>query len=319
MPFFCRSGHPVVTVGQFLEFVDPFQLQEAELDLLRITGQDLLDNARAKKSTAGGLDGWAWNEIEALPKPWFSRLAILLHMVDTTGIWPQGPLDAYIAMIPKADGDSTPLGQRPLSVLPVVYRLWASLGLGHLKDWVLREVSRSVCCLGNGLSSVETWFSTALDIEEVLSGLVGISFISWLLMLLSHLTLLIVLFWIVLWAGLGFLHGLERFTFLFMIMFVLDLSLLLVLGSLGAGMGEFLRDVLLLCFSLLHCMFPVVGCRRLEIMPAVRPQLYADNLKCSAERPGLPGSHLSMFRPSVRMCPLGSVFYSVLLRRFARS
>ena len=32
-------------------------------------------------------------------------------------------LDAYIAMIPKADGDSTPLGQRPLSVLPVAYRL----------------------------------------------------------------------------------------------------------------------------------------------------------------------------------------------------
>ena len=48
----------------------------------------------------------------------------------------QGLLDAYIAMIPKADGDSTPLGQRPLSVLPVVYRLWASLRLGHLREWV---------------------------------------------------------------------------------------------------------------------------------------------------------------------------------------
>ena len=45
-------------------------------------------------------------------------------------------LIAYIAMIPKADGDSTPLGQRPLSVLPVVYRLWASLRLGHLREWV---------------------------------------------------------------------------------------------------------------------------------------------------------------------------------------
>ena len=33
-------------------------------------------------------------------------------------------------MIPKADGDSTPLGQRTLSVPPVVYRIWASLRLG---------------------------------------------------------------------------------------------------------------------------------------------------------------------------------------------
>ena len=49
--------------------------------------------------------------------------------------WPQGLLDAYIAMIPKAEGDSTPLGQRPLCVLPVVYRLWASVRLNHLRDW----------------------------------------------------------------------------------------------------------------------------------------------------------------------------------------
>ena len=40
----------------------------------------------------------------------------------------------FFAVIPKADGDSTPLGQRPLSVLPVVFWLWASLRLGHLRD-----------------------------------------------------------------------------------------------------------------------------------------------------------------------------------------
>ena len=101
-----------------------------------IPGRDLQEVARANKYTAGGLDGWAWNEIKALPLPRFSGLAILLELVESTGIWPQGLLDAYIAMIPKADGDSTPLGQRPLSVLPVVYRLWASLRLGHLREWV---------------------------------------------------------------------------------------------------------------------------------------------------------------------------------------
>ena len=89
-------------------------------DLPRITGQELLEVARAKRSTAGGLDGWTWDEIQALPLPWFSGLSILLHMVEQTGDWPQSLLDAYIAMIPKADGDSISLGQRPLSVLPVV-------------------------------------------------------------------------------------------------------------------------------------------------------------------------------------------------------
>ena len=136
MPYFCRSGHPVVTPDQFLNFVDHLLPQEPFLDLPRITGRDLQEVARAKKSTAGCLDVWAWNEIKALPLPWFSGLAILLELVESTGSWPQGLLDAYIAMIPKVDGDSTLLGQRPLSVLPVVYRLWASLRLGHLREWV---------------------------------------------------------------------------------------------------------------------------------------------------------------------------------------
>ena len=81
-----------------------------------------------------GWTGWAWNELKALPLPWFSGLAFLSELVESTGVWPQGLLDAKIAMFPKADGDSTLLGQRPLSVLPVVYRLWASLRLGHPRE-----------------------------------------------------------------------------------------------------------------------------------------------------------------------------------------
>ena len=53
MPFFCRSGHPVVTADQFLDFVG----QEPFLGLPRIRRRDLQEVARAKKSTAGGLDG----------------------------------------------------------------------------------------------------------------------------------------------------------------------------------------------------------------------------------------------------------------------
>ena len=144
LPYFCRSGHPEVSAEKFLGFIGHFLPQENFLNLPRITGRDLQEVARAKKATAGGLDGWAWNEIKALPLPWFSGLAILLELVESTGTWPQGLLDAFFAMILKADGDSTPLGQRPLSVLPVVYRLWASLRLGHLREWVEGWLPKSV-------------------------------------------------------------------------------------------------------------------------------------------------------------------------------
>ena len=86
MPFFSRSGHPVVTVDQFLSFVGSHLPQEAELRLPPISGRDLQEVARAKRSTAGGLDGWARDEVKALPLPWFSALAILLNMVESTDI-----------------------------------------------------------------------------------------------------------------------------------------------------------------------------------------------------------------------------------------
>ena len=47
-------------------------------------------------SSGGGLDGRAWNEIKDLPLPWFSGLAILLDMVEATGNWPHGLLDAFL-------------------------------------------------------------------------------------------------------------------------------------------------------------------------------------------------------------------------------
>ena len=82
---FCRSGHPVVTADQFLAFVGHLLPQEPLLDLPRITDRDLHEVARAKKSNAGGLDGWAWNEIKALPLPWFSGLAVLLEFFILLG------------------------------------------------------------------------------------------------------------------------------------------------------------------------------------------------------------------------------------------
>ena len=94
-------------------------------------------------------------------------------MAESTGVWPQGLLDAYIALIPNADGDTTSLGQRPLSVLPVVYRLWAFLRLGHLQESVQGWVPKSVFSLVNGASSAEDWFSAASDTEEVLAQMGG--------------------------------------------------------------------------------------------------------------------------------------------------
>ena len=58
----------------------------------------------------------------------------------------------------------------PLSVLPIVYRIWASACMGQLDGWFKSWVPDSVFSAGGGRGSVEAWFFSALDIEEVLTG-----------------------------------------------------------------------------------------------------------------------------------------------------
>ena len=95
----------------------------------RLTGQMLAEVVRHKGAAAGSLDGWGWRELKVLPVSWFDELARILTKVEDVGVWPGGLLDAYIAMIPKTDGDAAPLGQRPL------YRIWASARMGQLDGW----------------------------------------------------------------------------------------------------------------------------------------------------------------------------------------
>ena len=74
--------------------------------------------------------------MKVLPAAWYDGLARILIKVEEVGVWPDGLLDAYIATISKTDGDAAPFGQRPLCVLPVVYRIWASARMGQLESWL---------------------------------------------------------------------------------------------------------------------------------------------------------------------------------------
>ena len=66
-----------------------------------------------------------------------------------------------------------PLGQRLLCVLPVVYRIWAPAphGIVQLEGW-FKSWFPSVYSAGGGRSSIDAWYTTALDVEEVPAGAV---------------------------------------------------------------------------------------------------------------------------------------------------
>ena len=85
---------------------------------------------------------------------WFQGLGDLLQSVEEEGFWPVGLLVAYIAITPKVDEMLLQLvrGRR------VCCRLSTAFGLRFV--WVIWK---------SGSSSVEAWYATALDVEEVLA------------------------------------------------------------------------------------------------------------------------------------------------------
>ena len=285
LPYFCRSGQREASLEEFDREVEEWLPLLPEVHLPCLTGQMLADVVQRKGATVGSLDGWGCRELKVLPVAWYDELARILTVVEDTGVWPDGLLDAYIAMIPKSDGDATPLGQRHLSVLPVVYRVWAPARMAQLESWFKSWVPDSVFSAGGGRGSVEAWYVIVFDIEEVLAGAAD-----------SHVHLFVA-------------DVIKSFD-------TVDRTILdRVLSSLGlpgwfrhayweyhahvrtrfklaSGLGEpWTRDGGIPQGCPLSMMFIVAlympWCRYLSAQVGVQPQLYADNLKCVSRDPDL--------------------------------
>ena len=143
LPYFCRSGQREASLEEFNE-----EVVGPEIEMPRLTGQMLADVFLRKGATAGSLDGWVWRELKVLPVARYDELARILSLVEDAGVWPDCLLDACNGIIPKVGGDSTPLGQRPHSVLPVVYRIWASARMQQLEGWFRSWVPVQYIVLG---------------------------------------------------------------------------------------------------------------------------------------------------------------------------
>ena len=243
----------------------------------------LADVVQRKEATAGSLDGWEWRELKVLPVSWYDELARILTKVEDFGVWPDGLLDAHIAMIPKTDGDATPLGQRPLSVLPIVYRIWASARMVQLDGWFKSWVPASVFSAGSGRGSVEAWYTSSLDIEEVLTGVVDSDVHLFVADAIKSFDTVDRRILDRVLSSLGLPGWFRHFYFEYHAHVRLRLKL-------ASGLGEpWTRDGGITQGCPLSMMFIVAlylpWCRYLAAHGGVQPQMYADNLKCVSRNP----------------------------------
>ena len=205
-----------------------------------------------------------------------SRLAILLNMVEDTGVWPQGLLDAHIAMIPKVDSASTPPGSTAPQCAPgcvqIVGLCWAGSPRSGLSGGFLDRSSVWVM----GCRRLRLGFPLHLILRRSCLVRVGINFAD---VIKSFDTVERSILDCAL-GRLGLPPWFRKVYFAFH-------SQVRLRFKLAAGLGEpWTRDGGIqqgcpLSMVLKEALY-VPRCRSLEAMPGIKPQHHADNLKCSA-------------------------------------
>ena len=121
--------HPAAFLRQYGHHVRRVPMVASHL-----TGHWLRRGLARMHPSALGLDGWSLADLRSLTDRLPDWLADLLREVERQGRWPARLAEGYTALIPK-DVPPGPLNTRPLTVLSMVYRLWAGVCLVDAIAW----------------------------------------------------------------------------------------------------------------------------------------------------------------------------------------
>ncbi len=120
---------------------------------------------KIKPSTATGLDGWRPSEIKQLPDCLLQALLDIFHLCAAQGHFPSSFYYSYTTLIPKGVS-RTPLSLRPITVLPVPYRIYASLRCQTLLKWQHSWIHPSQYAFCKGRSTTSLNSSLSFDLLQ---------------------------------------------------------------------------------------------------------------------------------------------------------
>ena len=119
--------------------------------------------------TAAGVDGWNITDLKCLSFEMHSQAVFLLNEMTTKGIcWPQSFKTAIVTAIPKKDKPQALLDFRPISVYPLMYRLWTKVLFKKFISWFVKWTHPSIKGFLPGRSVQQITMHTAMLVEEAM-------------------------------------------------------------------------------------------------------------------------------------------------------
>ena len=129
--------------------------------------------SKMKTQFARGADHWSVTEIQRLPDSILELYAWYFNAIERRILtWPSALTVGLITVIPKADNADAaaasmiPLRLRPITVLPMWYRIWARRTAAQLSPWTAAWIDTACCgCLPES-SCADSTTAVALNIED---------------------------------------------------------------------------------------------------------------------------------------------------------
>ena len=164
-PIFAKYPAPEDKAREYRQSFYPSDSPYSSTAFPRLTLDDIhyVLSKKLKPSTATGLDGWRPSEIKQLPDCLLQALLDIFHMCEAQGSFPSSFYYSYTTLIPKGVS-RTPLSLRPITVLPVPYRIYASLRCQTLLKWQDSWIHSSQFAFCKGRSTTSLNRSLSFDL-----------------------------------------------------------------------------------------------------------------------------------------------------------
>ena len=119
---------------------------------------------RLTRRKAQGIDHWSVEQLQRLPEEAWDSMAAILNRIEEVGEWPKALAGAKIVFLSKGEGNAV-MGQRPIGILPMVYRLWARVRLHEAEEEGCAHPADFEHGGVKGRSAMEAVFDSALEAE----------------------------------------------------------------------------------------------------------------------------------------------------------
>ena len=121
---------------------------------------------RKKTRTATGPDGVSREDLMNMPVAGKQSLIDLIAQIEQGKQWPNVCMTALISSLEKVESAATPAAFRPICVMSLIYRVWASIRAKQALQWLIQFAPPELLGSRPKKETANLWFEVALQIEE---------------------------------------------------------------------------------------------------------------------------------------------------------